>query len=115
MKKAAVAVVGLLVLGGSSLNPAHAESGGCLKYGLGGAMVGHFAGGHRWKGAAAGCAVGMLRRRQAERERLEQQRIQEERIARQRNPYRDREQYRPRQYDPDETGSFAPLRRSYSY
>ncbi|EIM30847.1 hypothetical protein [Microvirga lotononidis] len=125
MKKVAIALASLLVLGAYGPNQARAEPGGCLKYGLGGAIIGHFAVGNRWKGAAAGCAVGVLRRRQAEKqERLEQQRIQEERIARQRgqdrvarqrDPYQDRGQSQPRQYDPDETGSFAPQRRSYSY
>jgi hypothetical protein len=29
---------------------AEARPGGCLKYGVGGAVAGHVAGGHRWKG-----------------------------------------------------------------
>jgi hypothetical protein len=42
--------------------------GGCLKYGLGGAVAGHFAGGERLKGAIVGCALGIYRRKQYERE-----------------------------------------------
>ena len=44
-------------------NAAQAQPGGCLKYGLGGAVIGHFAGGHRWMGAAAGCVAWIARRR----------------------------------------------------
>lgn len=53
--------------------PAEAQSrpGGCIKYGLGGAIAGHFAGGHRLKGALAGCALGIYQRRQYEREARE--------------------------------------------
>src|SRR3954468_6218918 len=47
---------------------AQSRPGGCLKYGLGGAIAGHFAGGERLRGAIAGCALGMYRRRQYERE-----------------------------------------------
>ncbi len=53
--------------------PAEAQSraGGCLKYGLGGAVVGHFAGGHRVKGAVAGCLAGIYQRRRYDREARE--------------------------------------------
>jgi hypothetical protein len=69
----AAAIFGVLAIG-MSVSPAQAQSkvGGCLKYGLGGAIAGHVAGGHRLKGALAGCAVGVLERRrqeQAARER----------------------------------------------
>src|SRR5215213_8419983 len=54
---------------------AQSRPGGCLKYGLGGAIAGHFAGGHRIKGALAGCALGIYQRRQYEREVREQNEI----------------------------------------
>lgn len=41
--------------------PANAKPGGCLKYGAGGAVAGHMAH-HGVKGFMAGCAVGMYRR-----------------------------------------------------
>jgi hypothetical protein len=47
------------------VSAAEAKTGGCLKYGLGGAVAGHFAGGHGMAGAAAGCALGAYRRHQA--------------------------------------------------
>lgn len=53
---------------------AEARSGGCVKYGLGGAIIGHFAGGHGLAGAAAGCAVGAYKRNQDERGQYERQR-----------------------------------------
>jgi hypothetical protein len=58
---------------GASAGLAEAQSrpGGCLKYGLGGAVVGHFAGGHRVKGALAGCLAGMYQRRKYDREAQE--------------------------------------------
>ena len=67
-----------------SFGPAQAQSkvGGCLKYGLGGAIAGHVAGGHRIKGALAGCAIGVMERRrqeQAARERGERNRTAERR------------------------------------
>jgi hypothetical protein len=52
---------------------AQSRPGGCLKYGLGGAVVGHFAGGHRVKGAVAGCLAGMYQRRKYEREARERE------------------------------------------
>src|SRR5919107_2802556 len=73
MKKIALAATIMLsfaVVAG----PAEAQSrpGGCLKYGLGGAVAGHFAGGHRIKGALAGCALGVYQRRKYERAVREQ-------------------------------------------
>lgn len=47
---------------------AEAKTGGCVKDGAVGAAAGHFVGsGHAVAGAAAGCAVGVHRRNQAER------------------------------------------------
>ena len=66
MKKLILAGAAALALAGA-VGPAEARPGGCLKYGLGGAVVGHFAGGHRLAGAAAGCAIGAYRRSRAER------------------------------------------------
>src|SRR3954451_2955697 len=66
MKKAIIAIAAVVTLGAANFDAAMAEPGGCLKYGLGGAVAGHFAGGHRWKGAALGCALGIYQRRQYE-------------------------------------------------
>lgn len=44
---------------------AHAEEGGCLKYGAAGAVAGHFVGKHHVLGAVGGCAVGAYKRHQA--------------------------------------------------
>ena len=40
-----------------------AKPGGCLKYGIAGAVAGHYAGHHAMKGAIAGCIAGMARRK----------------------------------------------------
>ncbi len=40
-----------------------AKPGGCLKYGVAGAVAGHYAGHHAMKGAIAGCLAGMARRK----------------------------------------------------
>jgi hypothetical protein len=40
-----------------------AKPGGCLKYGVAGAVAGHYAGHHAIKGAIAGCIAGMARRK----------------------------------------------------
>jgi hypothetical protein len=40
-----------------------AKPGGCLKYGVAGAVAGHYAGHHAMKGAIAGCIAGMARRK----------------------------------------------------
>ncbi|MFC0386412.1 hypothetical protein [Muricoccus vinaceus] len=54
--------------------PAQAKTGGCVKDGAVGAVAGHFVGsGHAVAGAAAGCAVGVHRRNQAERRDQQQQ------------------------------------------
>jgi hypothetical protein len=76
MRKIALAAAVIFSLG-ITAGSAEAQSrpGGCLKYGLGGALAGHFAGGHRIKGALAGCALGIYQRRQYEREVREQNEI----------------------------------------
>lgn len=59
-------LTGALALGVAAAVPASAEPGGCLKYGAGGAVAGHFVGqGHAVTGAAAGCAAGMYKRHEA--------------------------------------------------
>ena len=97
MRKLALVSVAVLSLGAMAPEAAEARPGGCLKYGLGGAVAGHFAGGHRWKGAAAGCALGIWQRRRAER------------LARERAIQRERDRgYADdvsRRRDPAETGS----------
>jgi hypothetical protein len=76
MKKIAFAVTVMLSFGiAAGWAEAQSRPGGCLKYGLGGAVAGHFAGGHRVKGALAGCAFGIYQRRQYEREVREQNEI----------------------------------------
>jgi hypothetical protein len=50
-------------------NPVSAEEGGCLKYGAGGAVAGHFVGkGHAVSGAAVGCGAGAYKRHEARKE-----------------------------------------------
>jgi hypothetical protein len=86
---AVVAGAMLTITVSTSSVEAQSRPGGCLKYGLGGAVAGHFAGGHRLKGALAGCAIGVLRRKQYERE------------VRERNQNRNRTAER-RRYERDE-------------
>jgi hypothetical protein len=98
MRKLALIGVAVLSLGAMAPEATEARPGGCLKYGLGGAVAGHFAGGHRWKGAAAGCALGIWQRRRAER------------LARERAIQRERDRGYARDFDrrqgnPSETGS----------
>ena len=50
---------------------AQAAPGGCLKYGAAGVVAGHVAGGHAVKGAVAGCAVGMWRRHEYNKQQRE--------------------------------------------
>ena len=66
MKKIMLVVAGVIAIGASS-GAAEARPGGCLKYGVGGAIAGHFAGGHGLAGAAAGCALGSYRRNSHDR------------------------------------------------
>ncbi len=51
------AVLGMMTLGTAAV----AKPGGCLKYGAGGAAAGHMVH-HGVRGFLAGCAVGMYRR-----------------------------------------------------
>jgi hypothetical protein len=112
MTKAAIAAFAVFMLGAALPERAEARPGGCLKYGLGGAIAGHFAGGHRWKGAAAGCALGYYQRRRhetAERARMrDRDRGDYTRdIERPRSVDRDRAYGADdrRRYDPEETGT----------
>ncbi len=87
-------------------NAAEAKPGGCIKYGLGGAIAGHFAGGHRWKGAAAGCVLGIIQRRRSES--AQQQRTPPRRMDREERRDRNEDRVardRSRNSDPEETGS----------
>lgn len=95
MKKPIVAVLAVMTLGIAAPDHAQAKPGGCLKYGLGGAIAGHFAGGHRLKGAAAGCALGYIQRRRHES-------AQRDRLRDRDRGYADRDRGR---YDPEGTGS----------
>lgn len=70
---------GAAVLGGvlvaaalSGAPPAQAKPGGCIKYGAAGAVAGHYAGGHAFKGAMAGCALGWYERRRYKKMMREQ-------------------------------------------
>jgi len=109
MKKIALAAVVLLSLGiASDSAEAQSRPGGCLKYGLGGAVAGHFAGGHRIKGALAGCALGIYQRRKYEREVREQNEIRNRIPERPRAPIPERDN----RYDnQDRSASRAPLPR----
>jgi hypothetical protein len=98
VRKVIVALAAVLTLGVAVPEAAQARPGGCLKYGVGGAIAGHSAGGHRWKGAAAGCALGIYQRRRAER--LVRERANE----RDRTTRPDRLERRER-LEPDATGS----------
>ena len=61
-----LAVVAALAFAGS---PVSAEERGCLKYGAGGAVAGHFVGkGHSLSGAAVGCGVGAYKRHETRKE-----------------------------------------------
>ena len=105
MKIVAVAVAAL-TLWAAAPDAAEAKPGGCIKYGLGGAIAGHFAGGHRWKGAAAGCVLGIIQRRRSES--AQQQRTPPRRMDREERRDRDEDRVardRSRNSDPEETGS----------
>jgi hypothetical protein len=105
MKKVIVALAAVLTLGVAVPEAAEAKPGGCLKYGVGGAIAGHFAGGHRWKGAAAGCAIGIYQRRRAER-------LARERALERNRPIRPDRYERRERFDPDATDSL-PRGRTY--
>lgn len=68
------AVFGGALLAAAALGTpaAQAKPGGCLKYGAAGAVAGHVAGGHSFKGALAGCALGWYERRRYKRMMREQ-------------------------------------------
>ena len=51
--------------------PAFAKPGGCLKYGAVGAVAGHAAG-HTFKGAVAGCALGIYERHKYKKQMRDQ-------------------------------------------
>jgi hypothetical protein len=73
MKKIALAATIMLSFGvAAGSAEAQSRPGGCLKYGVGGAVAGHFAGGNRIKGALAGCALGIYQRKKYERSVREQ-------------------------------------------
>ena len=108
MRRILMIVTSALALGAAA--PAEAKPGGCLKYGVGGAVAGKLAGGHTWKGAAAGCALGYIRRRQYNREEAERRRVDQPRSAERRRDERlrdDRAGDRRRGYDPEETGGLG--------
>jgi hypothetical protein len=72
-----LAVCGALAGGAVVSAPlAEAKPGGCLKYGAAGAVAGHVAGGHGFKGALVGCAVGMYQRHKYNKEQRELRRQQ---------------------------------------
>jgi hypothetical protein len=52
----------------AAMSGAQAKPGGCLKYGAAGAVAGHMAGHHAIKGAIVGCAAGMWRRHEYNKE-----------------------------------------------
>lgn len=92
MKKIVLAATVMLSFGiAAESAEAQSRPGGCLKYGLGGAIAGHFAGGHRIKGALAGCALGIYERRKYEREAREQNEIQNRIPERRRAPIPERD------------------------
>jgi hypothetical protein len=123
MRRFGLAFAAAAVLGVAAPSAAQAQVGGCLKYGLGGAIVGHFAGGNRLTGAALGCALGVIKRRSESRaeynervRRAEIRQRQEYETARRRGQSdqdfaarRDR-----RGYDPDATGSIRGRQDRYS-
>ena len=106
MTKLVLVAAATLMIGVSG-GAAEARPGGCLKYGLGGAVAGQLAGGHRWKGALAGCALGIYQRRKHERS-LARDRSRFDRQGRSNREFDS--QRRPRDFDPDATGSFARSR-----
>ncbi len=82
----AAAIMGALSL---SLGPVLAEEGGCVKYGAGGAVAGHFAGHHTMSGAAIGCGVGAWKRHEARKEERQQDRAYEQGLRDRHDPYSD--------------------------
>lgn len=103
-------LLGFAVSGGSA--EAQSRPGGCLKYGLGGAVAGHVAGGHRIKGALAGCALGIYQRRQYEREVRERAEQRNRSAERRRPPVQERTQQVERRQGPAPYRVPAPERTS---
>jgi hypothetical protein len=112
MRRIGATLGALVVLSFAVPEAAEAKPGGCLKYGLGGAIAGHFAGGHRWKGAALGCALGIYQRRRHESQVEHRERLRgEEMRQRRRSADDDVVARRPRRdFDPTETGTLRQRR-----
>ena len=109
MKKFVLAATVMLSLGiASGSAEAQSRPGGCLKYGLGGAVAGHFAGGHRIKGALAGCALGIYQRRKYEHEAKERNEPRSQSPERRRTPIPERDDHYDNQ---DRSANRAPLPR----
>jgi len=114
MRKFALVAAAMLTLAAAP-SSAEARPGGCLKYGLGGAVAGHVAGGHRLKGAALGCLVGIFQRRRhnAQVRNQGRSRTVEQRRYDDRGPSYGRD--RTRNYDPNVTGSTGGFDRGGSF
>ena len=114
MRKFALVAAAMLTLAAAP-SSAEARPGGCLKYGLGGAVAGHVAGGHRLKGAALGCLVGIFqqRRHNAQVRNQGRSRTVEQRRYDDRGPSYGRD--RTRNYDPNVTGSTGGIDRGGSF
>ena len=70
MRTAIVSCLLCVAIAGASM--AEPKPGGCLKYGLAGAVAGHVAGHHAVKGAVFGCIAGMVRRHEYNKQMREQ-------------------------------------------
>ncbi len=114
MRKFALVAAAMLTLAAAP-SSAEARPGGCLKYGLGGAVAGHIAGGRRWKGAALGCLVGIYQRRRHEARARSQDRSRsaDQRRYDDRGPSYGRD--RTRNSDRDVTGSTGSFDRGGSF
>ena len=71
MNKALLMALALGIATTAAPSAGEAKPGGCLKYGAAGAVAGHYAGHHTVKGALAGCAAGMWRRHQYNKQQRE--------------------------------------------
>ncbi|HLH11823.1 MAG TPA: hypothetical protein VKV77_08095 [Methylovirgula sp.] len=69
MRSAILALIFCFAMTGAS--EAAGKPGGCLKYGAAGAVAGHVAGHHGVRGAVVGCALGMWRRHEYNKEMRE--------------------------------------------
>ena len=111
MRKIGAALGAVLALSFAVPETAEAKPGGCLKYGLGGAVAGHFAGGHRWKGAALGCALGIYQRRRHESQAEPRERLRRDDMQPRRGAEDDVVARRPRRdLDPADTGTLRAPR-----